>query len=149
MTKPRKPGRRSADSLATPTPVVPDIKRLPPPETVSGPARAVWLVTVNSQEPEFFQPEHVPMLESYCESVVQARALNYYLSQITPAAPDYASVIRTAMSVQGMVARLATRLRLTPQSRWQPAQAAAMAARAPVGPKPWDRDVDWAEHSEV
>lgn len=145
--KTRKPGRKSADSLATPTPVVQTAKRLSPPTSLSRPARSVWRETVDAMPPEFFQAEHGPMLEDYCGSVAQGRALTHYLEQITPSATDYHNVSRTLASVRGMTARLATRLRLTPQARWQPAQAAAMAAKGPAEPKPWEFTGD--EHPDV
>lgn len=130
--------RKSAAALATSACPRQDEARPEPPPHLSDAAKAVWRSTpVTADCP-------APLLEAYAEGVVQQRILAQAVAAAsTEALADrrggtgrsrWLGLLEQQQKQDRHVAMLATRLRLTPQSRY--AKLAASAAK-PSTKKPW------------
>jgi phage terminase small subunit len=111
---PRK--SRAAQEIAPymrPTEVLP----LPPPTTLSEPARTVWIHLVSAHEPEHFQEGDATLLQQYCE----ASALAAKAAAALQAGDD--TRLKIWERATAIMASLALRLRLGPQSRREKARA--------------------------
>jgi hypothetical protein len=114
--------RRSAAALSV-APLRTGATRLRPPETLSAPARKVFLDIVANEEPTHFRQSHMPLLVQYCEATALAE-LSIKEMQKKDAAPIW--LHRWEKATRVMTA-LSMRLRLSPQS---------LAANNPSRPKP-------------
>lgn len=108
------------------------------PTELSIPERALWQKVVNSKPAEWFGPDSVPVLKEY----VRAAATCDRLDALVSAAFDGAEGmdLKTVLGLRDKEAKrcadLATKLRLTQQSRYTP-QAAATADKRASGARPW------------
>ena len=141
-----KRGRKSAAELSTISGAGLELHRRPdPPEHMSDEATAIWRSITNSLPADWFTPGTLPLLEALCGLTVSQRNIAKALRRIEDDDNDFERdswerVIKQLGEVSGRIATLATRLRLTPQSRYGP-RAAATAGRLPLdGPKPWEWD---------
>ena len=132
-------GRKSAASLAVMTATV-------PLHSLNDPEAAIWRAITEAMPRDWFQREHHEMLVAYCRSVAMA---DFVSAEINRYQPKFLRVdggverlakltkirdqeVRTAMS-------LATRLRLTNQSRYDARTAARRRDDPPAGTRrPWD-----------
>lgn len=124
-----------ADNVVSLTP--PSVHLLPPAGLTEEQAQ-VWRETVNARSADFFGPDQVPLLEEYCRVVVMCRLL---ADQIEAGiAGGDAGALKALLDMRDKESRrmasLATKLRLTNQSRYTP-QAAATAAKRGGGGKVW------------
>jgi hypothetical protein len=111
---------------------------LQPPDGMPADQQKVWRLTVESRSADFFGQDAVPMLVEYCRAVVTCDLLAKQVENaITDGSVD---AIKTLLDMRDKesrrVASLATKLRLTNQSRYTP-QAAATAAKKGGGGKVW------------
>jgi hypothetical protein len=88
-----------------------------PPDSLSVPARAVFLDLVSSHEPEHFEPGDATLLAQYAEAAALAAR-----SAVALQAGD-ASQLRIWERSAAVMASLSLRLRLGPQSRRERARA--------------------------
>jgi P27 family predicted phage terminase small subunit len=98
-----------------------------PPPDLSDAEREIWAQLVGSLDLNHFAPSDLPLLVEYCTAVAQAREAARHLREEGPVVGARVSpwVPYQEKSVRAVLA-LATRLRLSPQSR----------ARVKVKPEP-------------
>jgi hypothetical protein len=99
--------------------------RLIPPETLTNPERELFLATVNACSPEHFRGSDMPLLVAYVQATV--------LAQSAAGDPDKFAMWERAVKTLAM---LASRLRLSPQSRVDPKSIGRMVPPSP-GKEPW------------
>jgi hypothetical protein len=123
----RKPGRVSAAELTIVPAINGENPRLDPPAYLSKSAQMLFIEIVASCDHRHFTKSDLPLLASLVEATLMARASAGDL--------DRFSQFERAARLQ---ASLATRLRLTPQSRHDPK---TVARRSPVDvPYPWEEE---------
>lgn len=131
------PGRPSAASLAV-APVSALPERPEPPSHLTEDEARVWRDVVATKPADWFARDVQPVLEAYCQAVVMMRYLH---SRWHSEKLDEVKAIKTLAGLvkdtSNLVAQLATKLRLTNQSRYTP-QAAATAAKRSSGLRPWE-----------
>lgn len=105
----------------------------------------VWLSVVNHMPAEWFGPEQHPVLAAYCRAVVRHQMISAELNEFDPTwlkdqegLQRYDRLAKIEDLHIKQVASLATKLRLTQQSRYTP-QAAATAAKRGRSMRPWER----------
>ena len=135
-------GRQSGASLSV-TPVLP-VQRPEPPSELTEEQAKEWRATVARMPADWFGPEVRPLLTQYVRHIANARAIVQLIDVFTPAqlADDnglrrFARLTRLAERETRAMSSLATRMRLTPQSRYTPHRAAT-TARASTQRKPWE-----------
>ena len=109
-------GRRSAASNVVPLNVSGDPKRLSPPSFLTKPERDLFVELVGSLDPRHFVTSDLPLLHSFIQATLAARS------------GTDKSIERWQMAVK-LQNTLATRLRLAPQARSDPAKVARQAAK--------------------
>ena len=132
------PGRQSAASLVV-APVSP-WARLEPPETLTEAQARVWREVVATKPVEWFKADSAPVLEAYCQSVENYRRTATALDQTDSCdLQTYRVLSELVIKQANLVAALATKLRLTPQSRYTPQAAATADRKSGDVRKPWER----------
>jgi hypothetical protein len=144
-------------------PIIPGAERLPPPPELRPAERRIWLDVTARLPPEWFTADNSPLLKEMCRHVVFADELAVDAEMVREriaavrAGSDHESekmeaiekltktlhqMLRSHTSQSRAVANLATKLRLTNQSRWQPLTADNQTRRSVDGPKPWE---NWSQ----
>lgn len=136
-----KRGRKSAASLA----IMP--LKVPPPEPPANltPEQAeCWREVVGSLPSNWLPRDVWPLLESYCRSIATSRQLSKVIQAFTPdmltgaALTEFGRLCTLRAAENANMWRMATKLRLTNQSRLRSETAARQANNAPRGRKPWE-----------
>lgn len=138
-------GRASSAALAT-APVGPcgiEVhRRLPVPDDLGREAGEVWQAIVSGLPTDWFTPGSAPLLVQLCRHVVAARRVAGWLARIEEAADLdgdlWLRLLARQEAESKAIAALATRLRLTPQSRYTPHGAARAAGKDIGRPRPWE-----------
>lgn len=136
-------GRKSAASLSI---VAGTIDGRPnPPESLSDDEAEVWRRVVASEGKDTFKTAALQeMLEGYCAHIIEARNLTEQLRS----APEIetAADVRVRKDLLSMrekemraAVSIATKLRITNQSRYQPSVAATAVNQASTERKLWER----------
>ena len=137
-----KRGRKSAASMG----VIQGIPQRPePPEELTPEQAEEWRAVVTRMPVEWFGREIWPLLCAYCRHVTNSR----HIARLIEAAEDMDIGDRGALMrfnrLLGMqerqsnvMAGLATRMRLTHQSRYTATSAATQAKGSITGRKPWE-----------
>ena len=119
-------------------------QRLAPPQRLAEEAGAIWREVVATKPHDWFTADSVDLLEAYCHAVVSHRLISLGVAEFdankmaTPAGVDlYDQLTRMQERQARVMASLATKLRLTQQSRYTPS-AAATAAKTVRGARPWE-----------
>lgn len=132
-------GRKSAASLAVvATSSLP--QRLEPPAYLTEAERALWLDVVNSKPIEWFGPDSSPVLVEFVRAVETCNQLAGPVS-ITMAGGDpgeIEKILKVRDREAKRAADLATKLRLTQQSRYTPQAAATANKKSQNASKPWE-----------
>jgi hypothetical protein len=137
-------GRKSAAELSTISGAgVAIIRRPDPPAHLGADASAVRRATTNSQPADRFSPGAQPLLEALCALTVSQRYTVRALMRIEEGDdefdhPNWQNLQNQLGQISGRVATLATRLRLTPQSRYGARSADTAARNEATGPPPWE-----------
>ena len=119
----------------------PSVHLAPPSELTDEQAR-VWRNTVEARSADYFGQDSVPLLEEYCRVVVMCRLLALQIEAAIAGGgdPETAGMLKSFLDMRDKESRrmtsLATKLRLTNQSRYTP-QAAGTAAKKGAGGKVW------------
>lgn len=116
------------------------------PDDLTEAQASIWTATVESEGPEFFNTAALrELLKDYCRHKVTAAALTEQVEKYDATsvmAPDVAQTFDRVTKMRDRetkaAADLATKLRLTNQSRYTPKAAATAAKNATVSKKPWD-----------
>lgn len=110
-------GRKSAAALA----IVPMAElaatRPAPPDYLPSMAQAIWREVTGSRPAAYFDRASLGLLEVYCRSLAEHRRLATRIEALDPEADDYAKLVRLADIQAARVAQMATRMRLSQQSR--------------------------------
>lgn len=141
-TRGRKPG-------VTGVVVSPQFRRRPdPPEGLTEAQEVIWRAVVTTEDPNFFATGAVQyILADYCRHRNAADRLNEVINKSFARASlgtNQAALSRLARLLKlreqetRASANLATKLRLTNQSRYVPHVAGRAAAKAAQGPRPWE-----------
>jgi hypothetical protein len=117
-----------------------------PPAHLGDDAAEIWRATVNSLPADWFSAGTLPLLEAFCGLSVSQQLTLRALQLVERSGGDgfdrdeWTALIKQLGEISGRVATLATRMRLTPQSRYG-ARAADTAARSVCGSatKLWDQ----------
>ena len=137
-------GRKSSKELSTISAGGLEIHRRPdPPDKMGEDAEAIWRAVVNSLPADWFTPGTLPLLEAFCGLTVSQRFTLRALQRIEREANDFRRdewerILKQLGEISGRIATLATRLRLTPQSRYGARSADTAARSVGDGPKPWE-----------
>jgi hypothetical protein len=99
--------------------------RLEPPANLRKAERALFSELVEATDPRHFRQTDLPLLISFVQATLLARSAAHN--------PDKVDIWEKAVRVQ---ASLATRLRLSPQSRTDPKTIGRQQLH--VGPRPWE-----------
>jgi phage terminase small subunit len=116
-------GRKSSAELSV-VPLLPRANRLRPPAHLGPEEAKIFREIVSSCHPQHFAPSDVYLLAAYCEAIVISRRAAAALHEDQGAAAVWERAVR-------VLATLATRLRLAPQSRSDPKTVARRTGYAP------------------
>ena len=137
-------GRKSSAELSTISAAGLEIHRRPePPAHLGDEAVAIWRAVVNSLPADWFTPGTLPLLDALCGLTVSQRFTIRSLQVIERGGDDFdrdewERLLKQLGEVSGRIATLATRMRLTPQSRYGARGADTAARSVGDGPKPWE-----------
>jgi hypothetical protein len=120
--------------------------RPPPPEDLTDRQAAIWREVVETEPAEFFATAVTrALLADYCRHRDSSEQLSAGVSAFKPEwlkEEDGPGRLNTLLIMRDREVRatttLATKLRLTNQSRYQTQPAARAAARAATGTRPWE-----------
>ena len=131
-------GRKSAESLSLVRVGVGE--RPEPPARLSAPERDIWREITAGKPADWFGADNLPLLEHYCAAILASRQIAERLrATSTECLDDYERLISLATKVGGQLATLATKMRLTQQSRYNEKTASTAANRgAAAARKPWE-----------
>lgn len=144
----RQRGRPSTASMMA---VMPGDRPAPPDELQPDEA-AEWNRIVDRMPPDWFTAETHPVLIQFCRQICMARRVAAQLADceatfvvdekgisIRPKGwfDDYRELVRLNNQTAMVVGNLATKMRLTPQSRYDSKIAAGGATKTVGRPKPW------------
>jgi hypothetical protein len=129
-------GRKSSDSLSVVR--VAPTERVSPPERLAPSEAAIWREIVSSKPADWFGSDNLPLLEHYCTMVAESQRVASQLRLVSPEClDDYERLISLQTKIGGQLASLATKMRLTQQSRYGARAAATASDRTPTR-KPWE-----------
>ena len=128
--------RKSSASLSVVQ--VSPLRRLAPPNGLTKEQAALWSDVVESKPADWFGPDNAPLLAEYVRAVTMCDALE---AQVQAAmAGDEVGDVKAYLNMRDKESKratsIATKLRLTQQSRYTP-QAAATATKRAGGARPW------------
>lgn len=132
-------GRKSAASLAVvASNALP--QRIEPPGYLSPAQAALWVDVVNTKPADWFGPDSAPILVEYVRAVETCNQLAGPIAATMDGGnpKEIASILTVRDREAKRAADLATKLRLTQQSRYTPQAAATANKRAQNAAKPWD-----------
>ncbi len=118
-------------------------QRPDPPEKLSDLEREVWRRIVATKPSEWFTPDSQPLLIEYCRAVIFADELAEALAKVVgvPEGDELDPWLRLrARQDQNarLLTTLATKMRLTQQSRWTAPSAATAQKNTAQDRKPWE-----------
>lgn len=138
-------GRKSAAELSVV--VAPEFRKRPSPPSDLTPEQAkIWREIVASEPADFFGTAALQaMLADYCRHRSSIDAVTSIINTFKPewlkaseGAKRYKELLRMREMETRAAASLATKLRLTNQSRYTPQAAATASRNAAKGMKPWE-----------
>jgi len=141
-----KPGRKSLAELSVvPVSFGADRRPEPTPELTEKQAE-IWRAVVESEPPNYFNSEALRgLLADYCRHRESANMISEVIEQFkaewlrnAEGSKRYRALLQMRDSETRACANLATKLRLTNQSRYTPMAAATAARNSGGGSKPWD-----------
>ena len=138
-------GRKSAAALSTVT-NIPGQRAAPPAELTDEQAEE-WRAIVATKPPEWFNRDCQALLVALCRHIVISRRVaemvdSFPMDQLSTeeGLARYQRLGTMMERHSGAVATISTKLRLTPQSRYNPRSADTAASRADAtgSSRPWD-----------
>lgn len=113
----------------------------PVPEGLSDAEAALWRAVVESKPSDYFGRESWPVLKEFCRAAIMCDVLAALITDAIESGE--VRQIRRALETRDREAKrmadIATKLRMTQQSRYT-AQTAATADRLAKGKRPWQSD---------
>jgi hypothetical protein len=141
-------GRKSAASLSIVS--VLGNKRPAPPEELTEEEAEEWRAIAGRMPPDWFTRESHPLLAAYCRHIVAARLLAKDIERFSRFPPEvrlasdgielYDRLRKMADRESRVITTLATKMRLSQQSRYTENRAATAANRSKTVSKPWEVD---------
>lgn len=137
-----KPGRPSASSLSV-VQIGDRIGRPPPPAELTPEQAEEWRGILEALPADWVSREQFPILSAFCRHTCHARFLAGRMQEMMPLEnwAEFAQQDKLAGALEretrAMLAS-ARALRLTQQSRYDPAKAARRAQGNPKGKPPWE-----------
>lgn len=114
------------------------------PDTLTAEQGKIWTETVASKPPEWFGRDSAPILESYCIAIARRRYISarieHQMSLKQPSARKCAELLALEVKQTQVIASLATKMRLTQQSRYTPKAAGTASKSHPNAKAPWESD---------
>ena len=139
-------GRKSAASLAVVASLPASLQRPDPLKDLTAAQAEEWRAVVGRMPLGWFPRECHQVLATYCRHVVNAQHLAAMIADFDPAwlteddgLKRYDKLLSMADREGKAVTMTATRLRLTPQSRYTTLAAATTADKAGAEAKPWQK----------
>lgn len=118
----KKGGRYSADDLATS--VVESQQRPDAPYTLTDSQADIWRQTTATLALDWFNPENLPLLEMYCRHIDASRKIGQLLHEFEQQKKididEYDKLLKMQEREGRAASSLATRLRITPQTTYEP-----------------------------
>jgi phage terminase small subunit len=129
--------RKSAQELNL-TVIDVQAQRLRPPDYLKKEEKAIFEHVVGNSAPQHFKQNELPLLAQYCTAVYLAR---WYSDNIGEEGRDDGRYHQKFVESARLSASLATKLRLTPSSRYDARQADRYSSGVIPDdvPRPWDR----------
>jgi hypothetical protein len=135
--------RKSAAALAVATPLNP---RPEPPHELTDEEREVWRAVVATKPADWFTRDTHPLLVQYCRMTLRARQLAQMHERLVDienpadAVRSFDALVKLEATVSGVLATLATKMRLSQQSKYGARGAEGVARRGGEGSgaKPWE-----------
>lgn len=129
-------GRKSAASLSVVATSLP--QRMEPPEDLTESQAVLWREIVAGKPVDWFAADNAPLLVEYVRAVDMGNRLALLIEAAMAGSGDVSlkDLLRMRDTEAKRATSIATKLRLTQQSRYTP-QAAATADRKASGAKPW------------
>jgi phage terminase small subunit len=136
-------GRKSAAALALVT-AMPG-QRPEPPTVLSESEADIWRSVVATKPHDWFTPDTFPLLEEYCRQSVQADQLAVEQARFKGKIPThkdkfarYKAIGKMRRETAGVLLSLATKMRLSQQSRYGARAASTAHDKAGSAGKPWE-----------
>ena len=137
-------GRKSAAAMAVVSPIT--AHRPPPPEGLTPEQADEWTAVTKRLPHDFFPRECHRLLEAYVRHCASFKLLSRWVDTFQEdwlAGDDglkrYADLLALRDREGRALSALATRLRITPQSRYRAETAATAAAKSSDGREQWER----------
>lgn len=118
-----------------------------PPDSLSDRGQDIWLQVVNSMPSDWFKPETRPLLQMYCEHVVESEIIQIMINNSRTEAHTnpkayrhYTNLLKQKELQTRAALSCATKMRFTQQSTYN-AKSGATAKNNIIGGstgKPWD-----------
>jgi hypothetical protein len=114
--------------------------RAPVPAELSEAEAAIWRDVVDSKPAEWFGPDSLPVLKEYCRAADMCDRLVPLVEKAMASGKgkDIVEILAVRNKEATRVAALATKLRLTQQSRYTPQASATANRKVAGGKRPWD-----------
>jgi hypothetical protein len=103
------------------------------PATLTALQAAEWNIIVEQMPANWFKTEMLPLLEAYCVQIVRRRLVSAELNKLEERGKVNIRLRREENVAVRALCQLATKLRLTPQSRYDKTKKIAVPFR-----KPWE-----------
>jgi hypothetical protein len=130
-----KRGGRTSASAASIIPLGPGMPRIEPPKGFDADEKALWRQIVGTMPADWFDLGSAPMLAKLCEHLVAADGLKKAYKT-----NGDIELLKNWREETKVIASLATKLRLTPQSRYDCFKAANKLKNTVRGIKAWELD---------
>jgi len=130
-----KPSTESLTIAAVSIPMRPE-----PPEDMSPYQKKLWRSITATKPAEWFEADVLPVLEAYCVAADRLRLLRVVIDASGVEGSDMVQKMRLEDMYAKQVKNIATSLRLTPQSRYNPRSAARHAEEKGSKRKPWQKN---------
>jgi len=136
--------RGKASAAALETQAVPAGRRPAPPDGLTAEQRAEWKGVVDRMPADWFTREVQPLLVLYVQHIATGRKLGsaidaYDAGRIVADIEGFEKLTKMREREGRAASSLATRMRLTPQSRYNPAAAhTATKTGGKTAKKPWE-----------
>lgn len=111
------PRKSPAALAAAPTGVAHLPMRPQAPAHLNAASRAIWEAVTASRPVEYFDKGSLGLLEAYCRALAEHRRIMAVVEGLDPAQADFCKLSRIADAHAARVSQLATRMRLSHQSR--------------------------------
>lgn len=124
--------------------------RLEPPDDLTEAQAAVWRCVVETKPPDWFASDSAPLLSAYCRAVCEHLAVSRIIDATNVKClkdekklDRFDKLLRMQDRLARQMVTLATKMRLTQQSRYRADAAAVAAGKSGNGtkPRPWQPQV--------